>query len=171
MAGERRYLYLVRHAFAAHADPARWPDDALRPLTEEGADRFREAARGLQWLVPEVDAMLSSGYARAWQTAELLHEGAGWPEPEECWVLEAGQPPAAAVDVLHGRTERSIALVGHEPHLSGLASLLSTGSEDRLEAELKKGGAAALSFAGRVEPAAAELRWIVSPKILRRLGR
>lgn len=170
-AGNDRLVYLVRHAFAAHADPARWPDDALRPLTEEGAARFREAAHGLRWLVPAVDAMLASGYARAWQTAELLQEVAGWPVPEGCAALEAGRSPSATVDVLRSRSERVIALVGHEPHLSTLASLLCTGSEDRLQAELKKGGAAALCFAGRLEPAAAELRWIVSPKILRRLGR
>jgi phosphohistidine phosphatase len=168
---DRLDLYLIRHAFAAHADPSRWPDDAERPLTEEGMARFRVAARGLQRLVPAVDAMLSSGYARAWQTAELLHDVAGWLEPEECPALEAGRPATSVLDVLEGRIERSIALVGHEPHLSRLASLLCTGSEDGLQLELKKGAVASLSFAGPVEPARACLRWTVSPKILRRLDR
>lgn len=162
-------VYLVRHAFAAHADPARWRDDATRPLTEEGSTRFRVAARGLHRLVPAVDVMLSSGYARAWQTAELLHDVAGWPEPEECAALEAGRPASSALDLLRGRSERSIALVGHEPYLSSLASLFCTGSEDALQLELKKGAVASLSFAGPVEPAQACLRWTVSPKILRRL--
>jgi phosphohistidine phosphatase len=168
---DRLAVCLVRHAYADHADPARWPDDSLRPLTAEGAERFRDAARGLARLVPEVAVMLSSGYTRAWQTAELLHEVAGWPAPEECPALEAGRPPAEAVDALRGRAERAIALVGHEPQLSRLASLLCTGSEDGLRMELKKGGSVALSFPGVAEPAAAELRWIVSLKILRRLGR
>jgi phosphohistidine phosphatase len=162
-------LFLVRHAFAAHADPARWPDDAERPLTEEGITRFRVAARGLRRLVPAIDVMLSSGYARAWQTAELLHDAAGWHEPEECPALEAGRPATSALDVLQGRTERSIALVGHEPYLSRLASLLCTGSEDGLQLELKKGAVASLSFAGPVEPARGYLRWTVPPKILRKL--
>ncbi|HEY7678606.1 MAG TPA: hypothetical protein VIG69_16145 [Candidatus Methylomirabilis sp.] len=39
-------LYLVRHAFAGKRDPARWPDDTQRPITPEGARRFRQAARG-----------------------------------------------------------------------------------------------------------------------------
>lgn len=169
--GNRLDLYLVRHAFAAHADPARWPDDAVRPLTEEGTTRFRAAARGLQRLVPAVDSVLSSGYARAWQTAELLHDDAGWPEPEECPALEAGRPASAALDLLQGSNAHSIALVGHEPYLSRLASLLCTGSEDALELELKKGAVASLAFAGPVEPARACLRWTVSPKILRCLDR
>jgi phosphohistidine phosphatase len=168
---DRLDLYLVRHAFAAHADPARWPDDAERPLTEKGSSRCREAARGLRGLVPTVDAVLSSGYARAWQTAQLLHDVAGWQEPNECPALEAGRPALSALDVLQGRAERSIALVGHEPYLSRLASLLCTGSEDGLQLELKKGAVASLSFTGPVEPARACLRWTVSPKILRRLDR
>ena len=168
---DRLDLYLVRHAFAAHADPALWPDDAARPLTEDGITRFRIAARGLRRLVPAVDSMLSSGYARAWQTAQLLHEVAGWREPEDCPALEAGRPAASVLDVLQGRTERSIALVGHEPSLSMLASLLCTGSEDGIQLELKKGAVAALSFTRPVEPARASLRWTVSPKILRMLER
>ena len=125
---ERLDMYLGWCAFAAHADPARWPDDAERPLTEEGIARFRSAARGLRRLVPAVESVLSSGYARAWQTGQLLHDVAGWREPEECPALEAGRPVPAALEVIQGRTEHSIALVGHEPHLSRLASLLCTGA-------------------------------------------
>ena len=168
---DRLDVYLVRHAFAAHADPTRWPDDATRPLTDEGVARFRVAARGLRRLVPAVDSVLSSGYARAWQTAELLRDDAGWPEPEECPALEAGLTASAALDVLQSSNAHSIALVGHEPYLSRLASLLCTGSEDALELEMKKGAVAALAFAGPVEPAHASLRWTVSPKILRKLDR
>jgi phosphohistidine phosphatase len=142
---DRIDLYLVRHAFAAHADPTRWPDDAVRPLTDKGSSRFREP--------------------------QLLHEVARWPAPEECPALEAARPASAALGVLRGRTERSLALVGHEPHLSRLASLLCAGSEDALQLELKKGAVAALSFAGPVEPARALLRWTVPPRVLRRLDR
>jgi phosphohistidine phosphatase len=162
-------LYLVRHAFASHADPGRWPDDTERPLTEEGTARFREAARGLRRIVPTVDVVLSSGYARSWQTAQLLHVEAGWPAPEECPELEVGQPPSAALGVLRRQAARSVALVGHEPHLSRLTSLLCTGSEEALEIELKKGGVLWLSFAGPVEPGRGRLRWILPPKVLRKL--
>jgi phosphohistidine phosphatase len=164
-------LYLVRHAPAGHADPARLPDDALRPLTEDGIRRFRSAARGLRRIVPEVDLVLSSGFARAWQTAELLQDEAGWPEPEDCAALEANQPPSAALDVLRGRSAESIALVGHEPHLSRLAASLCTGDEDGLRLELKKGAVARLELTGPVEPGGALLRWVVAPRILRAVDR
>ena len=164
-------LYLVRHAFASHADPARWPDDADRPLTEDGVAAFRKVARGLRLIVPTVDLMLSSAFVRAWQTAQLLHDVAGWPPPQECTVLEAGRPASAALDVLQDCKVRSLALVGHEPHLSTLASLLCTRNEETMQIELKKGGVALLSFAERVEPGRAYLRWIAPPKILRKLDR
>jgi phosphohistidine phosphatase len=164
-------VYLVRHAFAAHADPDRWPDDSLRPVTVEGAERFRAAARGLRRVAPGVDVVLSSGFARSWQTAELLREEAGWPAPESCPELEAGRSSASAVDVLRRRTEEAIALVGHEPHLSRLASLLCTGDEGTLDLELKKGAVALLSIDDAVEPGEASLRWAAPPKLLRRLDR
>ena len=168
---DRLDLYLVRHAFAAHADPALWPDDAARPLTEDGITRFRIAARGLRRLVPAVDSMLSSGYARAWQTAQLLHEVAGWPEPEDCQALEAGRPPASVLDVLQGRTERSIALVGHEPYSLDACVASLHRKRGRDPARVEEGGRrGALPHPPR-RPAPASLRWTVSPKILRKLDR
>src|SRR4051794_22564527 len=165
--GARR-VYLVRHAFAAHADAARWPDDSKRPLTDDGIRRFRAAARGLRRLVPDVDLMLSSGYARAWQTAELLHEVAAWPKPEECRALEAERSASAALDVLREHAEGSVALVGHEPYLSALTSILCVG-DGSLRLELKKGAVALLHLEGEARPRGAYLQWVLSPKILRAL--
>ncbi len=42
------------------------------------------------------------------------------------------------------RPPQSVALVGHEPYLSRLASLLITGDGDALKIDLKKGGVIAL---------------------------
>ena len=149
----------MRHVPAGHADPSRWPDDAERPLSDVA--KARAAAAGLVRLVPAVDAVLASSFVRAWQTAELLHE-AGWPEPEALRELEAGVPAIAVAGVLHRRPEQSIALVGHEPQLSRLASLLCTGDEHALTLELKKSGAVALDNR--------TLRWALPPRALRLLG-
>jgi phosphohistidine phosphatase len=162
-------LYLVRHAYADHADPSRWPDDAARPLTPGGIAKFRAAARGLRRIVPKVELVFSSGWARGWETAVLLHEDAGWPEPQECPPLEGDKPAAAALDVLRGKQERSIALVGHEPYLSTLASILCAGSEQGMQLRLKKGAVAVIGIDGDVAPGAGYLLWAVAPKILRTL--
>ena len=163
-------VYLVRHAIADHRDPARWPNDAQRPLTAKGIARFRSAARGLHRIVPEVEVVLASPYARAWETAEILRDEVAWPTPERCPALEAIQPPGGGLEVLRARKDRSsVALVGHEPYLSRLASLLLSGQEGAVQLELKKGGVTLLAFAGDPHPGGALLRWSASPKILRSL--
>jgi phosphohistidine phosphatase len=163
-------VYLVRHAIADRRDVVRWPNDDERRLTAQGIARFRSAARGLGRIVREVEVVLSSPYTRAWETAELLHDEIAWPVPERCPELEASRAPGAALDVLLGVRDRSsAALVGHEPYLSRLASLLLSGEENAIDLELKKGGVALLAFAGDPRPGGALLRWSVTPKILRSL--
>jgi phosphohistidine phosphatase len=161
-------VYLIRHAIAEERDPVRWPDDSKRPLTAEGEARFCSAARGLRRLASAPDVVLASPYARAWRTAELLQEEADWPAPARAQELEPSFPHAA-VELLQGHAGRSIALVGHEPHLSELASLLVSGDEHALRLELKKGGTVLLEFDGRPAAGSAVLRWSASPKILRLL--
>ena len=160
---------IVRHAIAEERDSVRWPDDAERPLTEAGAERFTSAAHGLARLVGHVGAVLSSPAARAWQTAELLELEAGWPAPEPCAALAVGgatdEVPAALPD------RRSVAVVGHEPQLSELASLLLAGDPYAVPIELRKGGAVLLACPGRPAPGTAVLRWSASPRILRGLAR
>jgi phosphohistidine phosphatase len=163
-------LYLIRHAIAFSHDPSRWADDSLRPLTPEGEERFRRAARGLGWLVPSVDIVLASPYTRAWRTAELLAEEAGWPAPVRSEELTADRTAAdAARSLVRHAGAAAVAMVGHEPNLSGLASLLLVKAAGRLEMEMKKGGATCLAFDGEAEPGAALLRWLVTPKVLRAL--
>jgi phosphohistidine phosphatase len=163
-------VYIVRHAIAEERDPERWPDDSRRPLSPEGEARFRSAARGLRRLVPEVDIVLASPYVRAWQTAEILHEEAGWAAPEPAPALEPSFPHAA-VELLRGHAGRSVALVGHEPHLSELASLLVSGDEHALRLELKKGATVLIAFDARPAAGTGTLRWVATPKILRGLDR
>jgi phosphohistidine phosphatase len=104
---------------------------------------------------------------RAWRTAELLHGEAGWPRPQRCGELEAERDPREAAAVVRDHEPRgAVAVVGHEPHLSRLISLLLARDPDAVRAELKKGGAAALV----VEAGGAALRWSIPPRVLRALG-
>jgi phosphohistidine phosphatase len=163
-------LFLVRHAIAHDRDPKQWPDDADRPLTEEGEELFQQAARGLARIAATVDAVLASPFVRAWRTAEILTEEAGWPAPERCEALEAGGPITGLVKEIRQRQGLdSLALVGHEPDLSELAARLLAGKEDALTIEMKKGGVASLVTQG--ETVSAYLRWLATPKILRGLAK
>jgi len=155
-------LYVVRHAIAEDRDAERWPDDSQRPLTKEGETAFRSAARGLERIVPAVDVVLSSPYVRAWRTAEILAAEAGWPAPEPCEALEAERPPEDAAAGIRARGDvAGLAVVGHEPQLSRLVSLVLTGDPDAIAFDFKKGGVV------RIDDRT--LRWAATPKMLRAL--
>jgi phosphohistidine phosphatase len=164
-------LYLVRHAAAFGRDPGRWRDDSRRPLTPEGEEEFRLAARGLARLASPVDVLLSSPYLRAWQTAQILAELDSWPAPEPSPVFEPTLPPAkGAQELLSYADAQYVAVVGHRPSLHELAAYLLTGAGDGLEISLKKGGVACIRFDGAPAPGTGELRWLLAPKVLRDLA-
>ena len=163
-------LYLVRHAIAEPRDAERFPDDVKRPLTRRGRAVFRRVAHGLRELGIVVDVTLASPYVRAWQTAEILAEEASWPAPLACAELEAGIAPTVVFDLVRSRSETTIALVGHEPQLSRLAALIASCDPDGLTLELKKGGVVCLRLPDDGSSSGV-LRWSVSPRILRRVGK
>ena len=162
-------LFLIRHAEAFERDRKRWPDDRRRPLTAEGAVRFRKAAAGLAVLVPQIEQVRVSPLVRARQTAALLHEVCDWPEAVEAPELAPGCPPAQALKLIRECGKGRIALVGHEPHLSELLALCIASPGSALASELKKGGAACMAFAREPRPGQAQLRWLLTPKMLRAL--
>ncbi len=163
-------LYVVRHAAAFERDPERWPDDSERPLTPEGEEDFRLAARGLTTLAARAEVVLSSPYVRAWSTAQILSELDSWASPEPTPVLEPTLPPEkAAQEVISYSDASYVAVVGHRPGLHELASYFLTG-DDGLEITLKKGGVACIRFDGTPAPGAGELRWLLTPKVLRKLA-
>lgn len=164
-------LYIVRHAVAHGRDAERWPDDSERPLTPEGEEEFRGAAGGLAWVAPRVERLLSSPYARAWRTAEILAEVTDWPDPETFASLEPEIPPekvALALESLEGA--ESVALVGHRPCLHELAVYLLTGEVGGADIKIKKGGALCLQFDGLPRPGGGKLRWLLTPKVLRAIS-
>lgn len=164
-------IYVLRHAIAFDRDPMQWPDDSLRPLSPDGERRFRREAQGLATLIADVDVLLSSPWLRAWQSAEILHQVAGWPAPQSCQALEADRSPRGVLTVLreHAAAE-SVALVGHEPQAQALVSYLLTGDSARVALQLKKGSVVALAVDSAPRAGTAYLVWALPPRVLRALA-
>jgi phosphohistidine phosphatase len=163
-------LYLVRHAIAEQRGDA-WPDDRLRPLTEEGRAKMERQVKGLAALGVQVDAILTSPLVRTRQTADILGQGLrGRPEVIDWEPLEPERRPK---DVFIGlkayREYTSLALVGHEPGIGDLSAALIAA---RHPVAFKKGAVALIEVA-MLPPAAGagELRWFLTPRILRQVAK
>jgi phosphohistidine phosphatase len=140
-------LYLLRHGIAVDPVSSGMPDDA-RPLTEKGIKRMREIARGLHALNLDLESIVASPLVRAKTTAEIVADALGSSvRLETSNVLATGSDPATIERWLLGRAEKRLMLVGHNPTLSDLVSLLVLGARKSPICELKKGGIAALGRA------------------------
>ena len=124
-------LLIIRHAIAVERGTPGIPD-ADRPLTPEGEERFAEAAKGLAGIVDRPDALLTSPLLRAKQTASLAAAAWGQIEPTDAAALAGGSFDEYAAVLDRYRGDSTVAIVGHEPHLSAvLARLLGSRSTTR----------------------------------------
>ena len=152
-------LYLIRHAHAIEAEV-----DATRPLSPRGELQVRALAdflRKTDTFQPQ--EIWHSSLTRARQTAELLGRGLKLGAPLALMPdLEPEADPRAVARRIKA-TSRSVAVVGHEPHLSALASLLVAGRVDPPAFLMKKCAALALDGGGGLWM----VRWHISPELLR----
>ena len=136
-------LLLNRHALAAEQDPLRFPDDALRPLTPKGKRIQHRVSRQLYDAGLSPARILSSPWKRAWQTARIIMVESGLEKSARVACMALAAPPDLAelgAAVGTAAPGQRIALVGHEPWMSGLASLLLTGSPGALAIDFPKSG-------------------------------
>jgi phosphohistidine phosphatase len=161
-------LYIMRHAQAEN-EPKSGADEA-RPLTWRGRERTRDAAGGLRTLGLRFDAILTSSLRRAAETAEIIaDEYANDPPPQVLPALSPDVSPRQTLAALAPFARHAeVLVVGHEPQISGLASLLLT-SGGTVAIRFKKGACVALDLPKAIEPGAAELRWMLTQRQLRKL--
>ncbi len=164
-------LLIVRHAIAVERGDPAYPWDDDRPLTPEGIHKFRLAARGLKSLGLKPARILSSPLVRARQTAEILRDAVAPDleldiEPH----LEPGADFESSARVLQALDEEDVAIVGHEPHVSGFTAYLLSGPKSNASLLFKKGAAAFITFPGRIQAGSGMLEWLIQPGALRALA-
>jgi phosphohistidine phosphatase len=162
-----RELYLIRHGIAEERGPA-WPDDTIRPLTEQGVSRLEKAARGLANLGIELDVVLTSPLVRTRQTADIVANAFDPPPP--IVVIESLSPNGSREslfsDLKKQARRRRIALVGHEPGLGELAAHLVA---MRQPLAFKKGAVCRIDVEALPPKKPGALVWFATPGILRGL--
>lgn len=152
------HLYLIRHAHALDGD-----DDAARPLSPQGRKQVRKLGKVLRKASAfETGEIWHSPLLRAHETAGLLAKRLkGRTRLKEV----AGLRPDDAVDQIAAKLNelnRPVALVGHEPHLSALASLMVVGHVVPPRFKMKK---CAMLRLDRTDDGWA-VRWHINPELV-----
>jgi phosphohistidine phosphatase len=155
-------LLLLRHGIAEERQAG--SDDDARALTPRGRSRTRAVLERLVALGLTADRLLTSPLLRARQTAEIA-VAAGW--APELAIATALAPDGAALEALPRWLEEAaaagaerLALVGHEPDLSGMAARLIGAPPEALtlrkagliQLELSAGGAGGAVLVALLRP-------------------
>ena len=166
--GSPMRLYLMRHGIAIDREDPDCPSDPDRYLTPKGIQRTRAAARGLRALRVKPAALLTSPYVRAVQTGEIVCEVLGL-DPKQLRATDALKPeakPARLAEEL-GRLGGEVICFGHAPHVDEfIAHALKATAPFTA---LRKSGVACLDI-DSLAPLRATLFWLLTSRVLRRLG-
>jgi phosphohistidine phosphatase len=167
-------LYLLRHGIEVNRNTAPVDPEWNRALTPTGVRRMEREAAAMRVLGLEFNEMHTSPSARARETAQIVAEAYDW--QHEIVVSDAlargkgftsrleRQSPVLAL--LTRRHLDSLLLVGHQPDLSQLASLVLVGTLS-LNLELRKGGLCVIDMNDPLDSRSNSIVSLLQPRQLR----
>lgn len=165
-------LFLLRHGLAVEHGTPGFEDDSARPLTPKGEKQLRKTCAALRKLKLDFDLILSSPLVRAGQTAEIVAKELKLKKRLKFSdaLKPGGDARKLVAELNHLKpAPENILLVGHEPDLSGLISLLITGGLD-LRLDFKKGGLCKLDVDTLRAGKCATLAWLLTPKLMKTMA-
>ena len=164
-----RSLYLFRHGKSAWDEPL---PDRERPLAPRGQRAASLVGRFLSRIDEAPDRVLVSTATRARETAARAGRAGDWSATHDVVVELYGATAAELLAIVgqQGRTERRLAVVAHEPTLSQAIGALCGRVQVRFPtAAVARIDVDVVAWADIV-PGAGELRWLVTPRLLRSAG-
>lgn len=163
-------VYLLRHGEAVTLEETTTNNDADRSLTIEGKEKLYQFSRAFNSIGVSVDIILTSPYKRAFETASIVAEALGNnPKIEETDLLKPDQDIQPLINHLNKRKNfESVLIVGHEPFLGNLASILISGKTS-LNIRFKKGGICKIEINELPPKGIGELVYLLTPKIMKSL--
>jgi phosphohistidine phosphatase len=156
-------IYFIRHGIAE--ERGTYEDDRERPLTAKGRTKTKAVAQQLKALGLSFDEILTSPLLRAHQTAEILLQADLAPHLTVADTLAPMGSFANWLEETRQGSNRSLALVGHEPDLSQWAELLIWGEVQGV-LQLKKGGIIGIEIPDDIDPIGNSiLFWLTPPRL------
>ena len=155
-------LFILRHGKAGKSSGG--SDDAARALTREGK---KEVKRIAQWMKAQdfsFDIIATSPLQRALETATVIASELGQKDKLATWdeLAPGGDPDTVCYKAAQQGNDTRVLVIGHEPGLSRLISMIISGNPDS-PIIITKGGLAKIrnySFATRPS---GDLQWLLTP--------
>ena len=165
-------LFILRHGYAGNrlSDPMK---DIKRELTISGKKEVVEIAKSLKKLGVKFNVIFSSPFTRAFQTAQIIAEE--YKLTEQIEQSEELKPDGSKGSLYNKLSKLSIdsviLIVGHEPYLSSLINdIISNNENHNNNIILKKAGLSRIKITSTVPKFKGELRWLLTPRILKKLS-
>jgi phosphohistidine phosphatase len=154
--------------------------DTKRQLTVSGKKEVVEIAKSLKKLGVNFNVIISSPLTRAFQTAKIIAKEYNLTEQiEQSEELK----PNGSKDSLSNKLSKLsidsvILIVGHEPYLSSMINDIISNNADtdrnyntnHNNIILKKAGLSRIKITSTVPKLKGELRWLLTPRILKKLS-
>lgn len=155
-------LYILRHGLAESNSVS--GRDSDRRLTPEGAEQVRRQMTRAREMGVSPEAIFSSPYVRALETARIVAELLGYQsEIVKTSALEPDAPPGAVWEDVWQEVRgfsKQVMLVSHEPLVSATVAWMTGVSR---EAQFSTAALARLDIEPVTPVPRAHLRWIVRP--------
>jgi phosphohistidine phosphatase len=166
-------IYLLRHGEAGNRVPV--TRDSERTLTAAGKDEVEEIAESLAQQKYVFDVVASSPLKRAKDTASIVNKALKRGAEVEEWTELSPEGNRAAFFKRLSRLKPTAAVlcVGHEPYLTTMiGEVIGVGGERSSSSRivLRKGGMAKVVITRFTPKVSGELRWLLTPKQIKRLG-
>ena len=151
-------IYLLRHGDAAQNPSLH---DSERPLTELGRRQSETVARFLQRSNASINTIFCSSLQRAQQMAQPTRELLRVEQLISTEYLVPGSDSRQLLEQINSNIAESVLLVGHEPYLGELLSMLVAGGTD-VKVEFKKSTLSLVETTPPVRKGHGLLKWIIT---------
>jgi phosphohistidine phosphatase len=163
-------LFMLRHAEAGKRLPAQ-ARDAERSLTAEGKEQLEDVARALARMKIKPDHIISSPLKRSRETAGIVAKALKGRDKVEIWdeLKPEGSKQEFFTRLSKLKPESTVLCVGHEPYLTQAINDVM-GHQGTPKLLLRKSGLARLSIRAFIPKVDGELRWLLTPRLLKRMS-
>ena len=165
-------LFILRHGEAGQRSSQ--ASDRMRPLTTAGKIEILEIAKALKTIGLKFDLVVTSPLKRAYDTAKIVSDIFNIGNRLQVWneLSPEGQRAQVYRKISQLREEYAVLVVGHQPLLGEIVNdMVHKGKSGPCNFILKKGGIVRLRLLNKGNMPKGELRWLLSPRILKNISK